>query len=159
MYGSEISASCSEIRVVSRRTAGRPSGVSTPRPASTSSKIACETASRGPSGSVNSSRSAFSSVAPYARVVSGIEYPCMFAGQAPPFGWYWSASRSRASAPRARAILVTSPVAPGWFVEGHAGPGPLGREGGGEAGGSAADHEHVEEHGRGHDPGSLPVFL
>ena len=35
----------------------------------------------------------------------------MFAGQAPPFGWYWSASRSRASAPRPSAIWVTSPVA------------------------------------------------
>ena len=33
MYGSEISASAGAIRVVSRYTAGRPSGVSTPRPA------------------------------------------------------------------------------------------------------------------------------
>ena len=41
----------------------------------------------------------------------------MFAGQAPPFGWYWSASRSRASAPSASAIRVTSPVAFGWLVE------------------------------------------
>ena len=40
----------------------------------------------------------------------------MPSGQAPPFGWYWSASRSRASAPRSSAICVTSPVAPGWFV-------------------------------------------
>ena len=41
----------------------------------------------------------------------------MFAGHAPPFGWYCSASRSRASAPSSSAIFVTSPVAPGWFVE------------------------------------------
>src|SRR3990172_198114 len=41
----------------------------------------------------------------------------MFAGQAPPFGWYWRASRSRASAPSSTAIFVTSPVAPAWFVE------------------------------------------
>src|SRR6266511_6130586 len=40
----------------------------------------------------------------------------MFAGHAPPFGWYCSASRSRASAPSSSAIWVTSPVAPGWFV-------------------------------------------
>ena len=41
----------------------------------------------------------------------------MFSGHAPPFGWYWSASRSRASAPRPSASCVTSPVAPGWFVD------------------------------------------
>src|SRR5919206_233302 len=41
----------------------------------------------------------------------------MFGGHAPPFGWYCSASKSRTSAPRSRAICVTSPVAPGWFVE------------------------------------------
>src|SRR6266540_5073872 len=41
----------------------------------------------------------------------------MFAGHAPPFGWYCKASRSRASAPTSRAIFVTSPVAPGWFVD------------------------------------------
>ena len=41
----------------------------------------------------------------------------MFGGHAPPFGWYWSASRSRASAPSSSAICVTSPVAPGWFVD------------------------------------------
>src|SRR5581483_11862285 len=41
----------------------------------------------------------------------------MFGGHAPPFGWYWSASRSRASAPSPSAIFVTSPVAPGWFVD------------------------------------------
>jgi len=64
MYGSEISASSAAMRVVSRKTAGRPSGVSTPRPLSTSSKIACETTSRGPSESVNSSPSAFNSTAP-----------------------------------------------------------------------------------------------
>ena len=69
----ETLASASVIRVVSRYTAGRPSGVSTPRPASTSSTIACDTTSRGPSESVNSSPSAFRSTAPYARVVSGIE--------------------------------------------------------------------------------------
>ena len=73
MYGSDTSASASGMRVVSSSTAGRPSGVSTPLPFSTSSKIACETASRGPSESVNSSCSPFSSTAPYARVVSGIE--------------------------------------------------------------------------------------
>ena len=41
----------------------------------------------------------------------------MFCGHAPPFGWYCSASRSRASAPSSSAICVTSPVAPGWFVD------------------------------------------
>ena len=41
----------------------------------------------------------------------------MFAGHAPPFGWYCSASRSRASAPSPIASCVTSPVAPGWFVD------------------------------------------
>src|SRR5918994_281083 len=41
----------------------------------------------------------------------------MVSGQAPPFGWYWSSSRSRASAPSPSAIRVTSPVAFGWFVE------------------------------------------
>ena len=41
----------------------------------------------------------------------------MLGGHAPPFGWYCSASRSRASAPSSSAISVTSPVAPGWFVE------------------------------------------
>src|SRR5919204_443926 len=41
----------------------------------------------------------------------------MFGGQAPPFGWYWSASRSRVCAPSSAAICVTSPVAPGWFVD------------------------------------------
>ena len=41
----------------------------------------------------------------------------MFAGQAPPFGWYCNASKSRTSAPRSTAICVTSPVAPGWFVD------------------------------------------
>src|SRR5580765_5136610 len=41
----------------------------------------------------------------------------MFSGQAPPFGWYWSASRSRTWAPRSSAIRVTSPVATGWLVE------------------------------------------
>src|SRR3990172_4414426 len=35
MYGSEMSASRAAIRVVSSQTAGRPSGVSTPRPPST----------------------------------------------------------------------------------------------------------------------------
>ena len=43
------------MRVVSSQTAGRPSGVSTPLPFATSSKIACATTSRGPSESVNSS--------------------------------------------------------------------------------------------------------
>src|SRR6185503_3380130 len=51
------------------------------------------------------------------RAVSGIEYPCIVGGQAPPFGWYWRASRSRASAPASSAIRVVSPVALGWFVE------------------------------------------
>src|SRR5436305_67309 len=41
----------------------------------------------------------------------------LFGGHAPPFGWYCSASRSRASAPSSSATCVTSPVAPGWFVE------------------------------------------
>jgi hypothetical protein len=41
----------------------------------------------------------------------------MFGGQAPPFGWYWIASKSRTSAPTPTAISVTSPVAPGWFVQ------------------------------------------
>src|SRR5437762_11272836 len=49
MYGSESSASCSAMRVVSSHTAGRPSGVSTPFPFATSSTIACATTSRGPS--------------------------------------------------------------------------------------------------------------
>ena len=73
MYGSEIAASSGEMRVVSSQTAGRPSGVSTPLPFSTSATIAAETASRGPRESVNSSPSALRSTAPYARVVSGIE--------------------------------------------------------------------------------------
>jgi len=64
MYGSETSASSSVILVVSSQTAGRPSGVSTPLPFSTSSKIAWETSSRGPSESVNSSPSAFRRTAP-----------------------------------------------------------------------------------------------
>ena len=54
-------------------------------PLSTSSKIACETASRAPSESVNSSLSAFRGGPRRTRVVSGIEYPCIVAGQAPPF--------------------------------------------------------------------------
>src|SRR5918995_1837592 len=58
MYGSEISASSGGIFVVSSHTAGRPSGVSTPLPSSISSKIACETASRGPSSSVKRSPAA-----------------------------------------------------------------------------------------------------
>src|SRR4026208_700290 len=41
----------------------------------------------------------------------------MVDGHAPPFGWYWSASRSRVSAPASTAMRVTSPVAFGWFVE------------------------------------------
>src|ERR671931_653242 len=41
----------------------------------------------------------------------------MFGGHAPPFGWYCSASKSRSSEPRSTAICVTSPVAPGWFVD------------------------------------------
>ena len=47
----------------------------------------------------------------------GSSSPASSAGHAPPFGWYWSASRSRASAPSPSAICVTSPVAPGWLVE------------------------------------------
>jgi hypothetical protein len=42
-------------------------------PFATSSTIAWLTTSRGPSESVNSSPSALSNTAPYARVVSGIE--------------------------------------------------------------------------------------
>ena len=42
--------------------------------------------------------------------------------------------------------------------EGHASAGPLGRERSCEPGSSAADHEHVEGHGRRHGRGILPLL-
>ena len=61
------------MRVVSSYTAGRPSGVSHALALLDLVDDRRDTASRGPSESVNSSPSAFSNTAPYARVVSGIE--------------------------------------------------------------------------------------
>ena len=101
----------------SSSTDGPPSGVVRPRPSSHSRTIAAATTSRPPSSSTKRSPCGVEQHGAVRARRLGDRVALHRVGQSPPFGWYCSASRSRASQPAASAISVTSPVAPAAFVE------------------------------------------